>query len=131
MFSKKMGSIKMEAYTEDQKHQNFLDLLAAVSALESGRITEDWMEKQKRQIWRYRMWFYDFNEVSSHINDPEYRTAARISEECLSKLIDQIKEIGTFDTITYHKMIVNIKFLVEYCLESGELMELMKKFNLQ
>jgi len=120
----------MEEYTEDQKHQNFLDLLASIKTLESGRITEDWMEDQKRHIWRYRMWFYDFSEVNSHNNDLQYRAAASISEECLSKLIDQIKESETFDTFIYHKMMINIKYLVEYYLNHDELEELIKKFNL-
>jgi hypothetical protein len=120
----------MEPYTEDQKVRNYQILLEAIESLENGRITEDWMEAQKRRIWLYRTWFHDLSTVNSHNCDPQYRTIANVSEGCLARLIEEIKNTGTFTPVIYLKFSLNVKFLAEYSLMTDELADIMNKLKI-
>ena len=126
-----MSSINMNSYTEDERVKNFDILLDALKTMEGGKITEDWMEEHKLRIWLYRSWFTNLSVVNYENRDPQYRAAANIGEECLSKLVQNIKSYGTFDVPTYLKLSTNMKFMVEYHLNKDDLAELMKKINLQ
>ena len=126
-----MSSINMNSYTEDERVKNFDILLDALKTMEGGKITEDWMEEHKLRIWLYRSWFTNLSVVNYENKDPQYRAAANIGEECLSKLVQNIKSYGTFDVPTYLKLSTNMKFMVEYHLNKDDLAELMKKINLQ
>jgi hypothetical protein len=121
----------MNSYTEDERVKNFDILLDALKTMEGGKITEDWMEEHKLRIWLYRSWFTNLSVVNYENKDPQYRAAANIGEECLSKLVQNIKSYGTFDVPTYLKLSTNMKFMVEYHLNKDDLAELMKKINLQ
>jgi hypothetical protein len=121
----------MEPYTEEQMTRNYEVLLQSIQTMRTGRITEDWMEDHKRQIWIYWNWFSNLSNFEPDNGDVQFRAVASTGEVLLNRLVSQIKEHGTFHPHEYLQFCENINFMIDYYQDCSELADFMTKINLQ
>jgi hypothetical protein len=112
----------MTAYSEDEKYQNFKQLLCTIDYIQSKkRITEDWMETHKRNIMLYRDYFGDFNKVNIDCKDRKFRKLAEDSEVLLNHLVWEIRETGYFTVEMYLKLIIGFKQMTDIMVAADDL----------
>ena len=121
----------MAEFTDEQKSHNYEVLTQSIETMKNGRITEDWMEDHKRQIWFYWKSFSDLSNIEPENKDVQFRAIASTGEFLLNRLVSQIKEYGAFDVTDYLQFCENLKFMVDYFAECWELTDIMSKFNLK
>ena len=106
-------------------YDNYLRLVETIHHIEAGaRITEDWMEEQKRKIYTYRGVFPDLSNVNDDCTDPTFRSNARQADNVLTFLVDEIHATGTFTISIYLGMCRLMKYMVETVHSEAELMEM-------
>lgn len=127
----------MEEIPDDQKFANYCRLIQTINFIEEeNRITEDWMEEQKKFISDIREGFsMGFNNVNIEIKDRQFRTTAQETEVILNSLITSIQYDKTFKVSQYHSLLVRIlklfKIVNQYYSETDELSEFMQKMTLR
>ena len=118
-------------FSEDQKHQNFLEILTTVQYLDDGgRITEDWMEESKNQILMYRSWISDYSQVNEEIGDKVFRKCCFDTEVLLRQLCHSIHSTKTFDVKVYHMFMRKMKQIVEQIVSEDEMVALLSGMSM-
>jgi hypothetical protein len=126
----------MEELTDDQKHANYCRLIETIGFIEkNGRITEDWMEEQKKFIKDIREYFYQgIQTLNPEIKEKEFRTIANESEILLNSLLTCIYFDNTFKIGHYHNLLKRLlrMFVITYeqTSETDELTDFMQKMRL-
>ena len=127
----------MEELTDDQKFANYCRLINAINYIEEeNRITEDWMEDQKKFIEDICEGFsMGIENVNNEIKDIEFRTTAREAAIILNSLITSIQYDKTFKVSQFHSLLVRIlklfKIVNKHYAETDELSEFMQKMTLR
>lgn len=127
----------MEELPDDQRFANYCRLINAINFIEEeNRITEDWMEEQKKFISQIREGFsMGFHNVNSEIKDRQFRTTAQETETILNSLITSIQYDKTFKVSQFHSLLVRIlklfKIVNQHYSETDELSEFLEKMTLR
>lgn len=104
-----------EEMTDDIKHNNYLELVAAVEYLNrNGRLSEDWLEETRELIKKYRIWWPNLTFVNEDIKDAEFRKACGESELLLSELIRGIRSNDFINAKLLHIFLKKLKFIVDW-----------------
>lgn len=127
----------MEELSDDQRFANYCRLIQTINYIEEeNRITEDWMEKQKKFIDDIREGFsMGFQNVNDDIKDRQFRTTAQETEVILNSLLTSIQYDKTFKVSQYHSLLIRIlklfKIANQHYAESDELADFMQKMTLR
>lgn len=113
-------------YSDEQKQTNYARILEVIHHQKSrGRITEDWMEDQKKFILIIRDFFGNIEMANMDRQDREYRIIAEETEMLLNHLVEEIMETKTFSVDVYYKLSANLDRMVNLLYEEQELCDLM------
>ena len=113
-------------YSDEQKQTNHARILEVIHHQKSrGRITEDWMEDQKKFILIIRDFFGNIEMANMDRQDREYRIIAEETEMLLNHLVEEIAETKTFSVDVYYKLSANLDRMVNLLFEEQELCDLM------
>ena len=113
-------------YSDEQKQTNHARILEVIHHQKSrGRITEDWMEDQKKFILIIRDFFGNIEMANMDRQDREYRIIAEETEMLLNHLVEEIVETKTFSVDVYYKLSANLDRMVNLLFEEQELCDLM------
>jgi hypothetical protein len=119
-------------FSDSEKLANYMELVNTVKFFESsGRITEDWMEKNKWLIEKWRDWIGDYSQLHLDITDKAFRKACNEVEMIMQYLVHSIRTTKTFDTKMYCILVNKLKYICDNMFEDGELENLMSKIGLQ
>lgn len=111
--------MEVEDFTDDEKNNNFLNILATIRYIEDGgRITEDWMEEHKRLIRRYRDWVPDYSRVNSEVEQIEFRRWCSETETLMCHMCHDIQASNVFNVKVYLMFLKRVKQIVESLFES-------------
>lgn len=118
---------KMEVeYSDEQKQTNHARILEVIHHQKTrGRITEDWMEDQKKFILIIRDFFGNIEMANMDRQDREYRIIAEETEMLLNHLVEEIVETKRFSVDVYYKLSANLDKMVNLLYEEQELCDLM------
>jgi hypothetical protein len=126
-----MDEDDVTALTDNQKHKNYLEITESIGHLKNGsRITEDWIEENKRMILKWRDWVENYAIVNPEVNDLEFRKKCSNIEVLLQHLCSTIKYTGTFDVKVYAILLDNMKGICEYLFTDQEIEDLMEHMSL-
>ena len=113
-------------YSDEQKQMNHARILEVIHHQKTrGRITEDWMEDQKKFILIVRDFFGNIEMANMDRQDREYRIIAEETEMLLNHLVEEIRETKTFSVKIYYKLSANLDRMVNLLYEEQELCDLM------
>ena len=74
--------------TENQRENNYLELVAAIEYLKrNGRLSEDWLEDSRALIRKYRTWWPNMAFMNPDIQDREFRKMCGEAELLLAELM--------------------------------------------
>lgn len=74
--------------TENQRENNYLELVAAIKYLErAGRLSEDWLEDSRAMIRKYRTWWPNMAFLNQEIQDRDFRKMCGEAELLLAELM--------------------------------------------
>ena len=113
-------------YSDEQKQTNHARILEVIHHQKTrGRITEDWMEDQKKFILIIRDFFGNIEMANMDRQDREYRIIAEETEMLLNHLVEEIVETKRFSVDVYYKLSANLDKMVNLLYEEQELCDLM------
>lgn len=112
--------------------KNYIRLIETIEELEDKnfRLTEDWYERHKKYILKYREVFPNFKFVNKDFEDKEFRILAREVEMIISNLVHEIKVNNSFDLELYLVLNKNIKQLCDMLNEESELMNMISRLSM-
>lgn len=118
-------------FTDEQRNTHYLQIANTLNYIESnGRVTEDWMEENKKVILKWREWIPDFTDVNGEVEDGEFRRRASQTETLITYLFRSIKSTGTFDVKVYGILLSHMKYMCEYLFSEDELNDLVEMMSL-
>lgn len=125
-------NIKMDELTDDQRQSNYCRLLSAIEHIENEkRITEDWMEEQKRFVLEmYYVFDCGFENCNPEITDKEFKRMAKEADTILSNLITSINYEKTFKVKQYHSLLTRIVKMITLINSSDDLCDFMQRMKL-
>jgi len=119
-------------YTDEEREYNFLTVVSAVDFIRNKkRVTEDWLEEQKKHVMRLRNAFPYIHALHMEIQDSEFRKFAYQSEMLLQDLVVSIRFKYDFDLSKYLKLCENLLGMIKFIYEEKELEDAMKKMELK
>jgi hypothetical protein len=115
------------ALTDTQCYTNYTKLIKTIEFLDKGgRITEDWVEDNKKQILHYRALIPNFGLLNEDITDHEFRFRCEETEDMMRFNCESIRNYGTFDPRVYHAMVRNMKYICDVVFTEDELIQCME-----
>lgn len=117
----------MSKYTTSE---NYVNLLRNISTIVNKRITEDWVEEQKKYILEYHDMFPDFSLLHLEITDNTFRTACDRAEILMNSLLESLLEEGIFSLETYSQFLHNFMQIASIWISEEEMNECMKKLSI-
>ena len=118
-------------FTDDQRYNHYLHIANTLNYLENnGRVTEDWVEENKRAILQWREWISDFTDINPEIEEEEFRKRAIQTETLMQYLCRSIKSTGTFDVKVYRILLTNMKYLCDWYAEGDDFAEMINMMSM-
>jgi hypothetical protein len=117
----------MSKYTTSE---NYVNLLRNITTIVNNRVTEDWVEEQKKYIFEYREMFPDFDFLHPEIEDQTFRTACGSAEILMNNLLDSLMQEGTFSLETYSKFLHTFMQIASIWISDEEMNECVKKLSI-
>lgn len=112
--------------------KNYIRLLETIEELENVnfRFTEDWYERHKKYILKYREVFPNFKYINQDTKDKRFRALANDCEIIISNLVRDIKMNNQFDLEMYLMLVKNFKTLMEILDEDANLAEMIAQLSM-
>lgn len=113
-------------YDDDEKKMNYQRLLDVTEHQRTGgRITEDWMEENKKFILDIREFCGNIENFNMDMGDKKFRKLAEESELIMNHLVEEIQTTRTFDVDLYYRVANNFVIMLGIVSETDELCDMM------
>lgn len=112
--------------------KNYIRLLETIEEIENVnfRFTEDWYERHKKYILKYREVFPNFKYINQDTNDKRFRALANDCEIIISNLVRNIRINNSFDLEMYLMLVKNFKTLLEILDEDNNLANMISQLSM-
>lgn len=118
-------------FSDSEKLDNYMEIVNTLKFLDSGgRVTEDWMERHKWVIQRWRDWVFDYSEVNREVEEKVFRKTCNETETLISYLVQSIRTTKTFDVKVYYILLTKMKYICDNIIHADELEMLMSRMNM-
>lgn len=116
---------QVQELSEAEKNANYQVFITTIEFIQNGgKITEDWVEENKKLIRQWREWIPDFNVINPEVEDSTFRKTCQHAETLISYLC-----ASGFDVKVYLMLLQTLKKLCDMLYADDELDSMMEMMS--
>lgn len=101
--------------TENQRENNYLELVAAIEYLKrNGRLSEDWLEDSRALIRKYRTWWPNMAFMNPEIQDKDFRKMCGEAELLLAELMRGVQSNDFVNVKLFGIFLNKVKLIIDH-----------------